>query len=113
MRCSNCGSENSAGKKFCAECGAGLSRGCPQCAAENAPAARFCGDCGAAPVQPREATGERRHLTVLFCDLVGSGQARPPRRSARDARGNLGWFTEGFDTADLKDAKALLDQLSG
>jgi len=23
------------------------------------------------------------------------------------------WFTEGFDTADLKDAKALLDQLSG
>ncbi|MGH7781057.1 MAG: adenylate/guanylate cyclase domain-containing protein [Candidatus Binataceae bacterium] len=24
-----------------------------------------------------------------------------------------GWFTEGFDTADLKDAKALLDDLSG
>ena len=24
-----------------------------------------------------------------------------------------GWFTEGFDTADLKEAKALLDQLSG
>ena len=23
-----------------------------------------------------------------------------------------GWFTEGFDTADLKDAKALLDKLS-
>ncbi len=22
-----------------------------------------------------------------------------------------GWFTEGFDTADLKDAKSLLDQL--
>jgi predicted ATPase len=32
------------------------------------------------------------------------------------ARGMLaeidGWFTEGFDTADLKDAKALLDGLS-
>jgi predicted ATPase len=24
-----------------------------------------------------------------------------------------GWFTEGFDTADLKDAKALLDELEG
>jgi hypothetical protein len=24
-----------------------------------------------------------------------------------------GWFTESFDTADLKDAKALLDQLGG
>jgi hypothetical protein len=23
-----------------------------------------------------------------------------------------GWFTEGFDTADLKEAKALLDELS-
>jgi predicted ATPase len=32
-----------------------------------------------------------------------------------EARGMLaeiyGWFTEGFDTADLKDAKTLLDQL--
>ncbi len=24
-----------------------------------------------------------------------------------------GWFTEGFDTADLKDAKALLGELGG
>jgi predicted ATPase len=24
-----------------------------------------------------------------------------------------GWFTEGFDTADLKDAKALLQELGG
>jgi hypothetical protein len=24
-----------------------------------------------------------------------------------------GWFIEGFDTADLKDAKALLDELGG
>ena len=84
MRCSNCGSDNPAGKKFCSECGAALSRGCPHCGAENAPAAKFCGDCGAAlnapvpppvaetpPVQPQD-TGERRHLTVLFCDLVGS-----------------------------------------
>jgi hypothetical protein len=23
------------------------------------------------------------------------------------------WFTEGFDTADLKDAKALLEELDG
>lgn len=26
--------------------------------------------------------------------------------------GIYGWFTEGFDTADLKDAKALLDELN-
>jgi predicted ATPase len=39
------------------------------------------------------------------------------KQSRRDeARARLaqiyGWFTEGFDTADLKDAKALLDELS-
>jgi hypothetical protein len=26
--------------------------------------------------------------------------------------GIYGWFTEAFDTADLKDAKALLDELN-
>src|SRR5262249_24978413 len=40
--------------------------------------------------------------------------ARTGRRD--DARAMLAeiynWFTEGFDTADLKDAKALLDELS-
>jgi hypothetical protein len=34
------------------------------------------------------------------------------RRSANRAGEIYGWFTEGFDTADLKDAKALLDQLN-
>ena len=58
---------------------------CPRCKAENAPAAKFCGECGApcdssigTPVsdtgsaQRADLSGERRHLTVLFCDLVGS-----------------------------------------
>ncbi|MGA8567629.1 MAG: hypothetical protein WB580_07535 [Candidatus Binataceae bacterium] len=36
------------------------------------------------------------------------------RAEARDLLAPLyGWFTEGFDTADLKDAKALLDELNG
>jgi predicted ATPase len=40
------------------------------------------------------------------------------RRGKRaEARAKLseiyGWFTEGFDTADLKDAKALLEELEG
>ena len=28
------------------------------------------------------------------------------------SRAVYGWFTEGFDTADLKEANALLDELS-
>ncbi len=36
------------------------------------------------------------------------------RAEARDLLVSIyGWFTEGFDTADLKDAKALLDELNG
>ncbi len=36
------------------------------------------------------------------------------RDEARAALAEIyGWFTEGFDTADLKDAKALLDELGG
>ena len=35
------------------------------------------------------------------------------REKARAKLGEIyNWFTEGFDTADLKDAKALLDELS-
>ena len=35
------------------------------------------------------------------------------RARARDLLAPVcGWFTEGFDTADLKDAKALLDELA-
>jgi hypothetical protein len=35
------------------------------------------------------------------------------RVEAGDLLGPIyGWFTEGFDTADLKDAKGLLDELT-
>jgi predicted ATPase len=35
------------------------------------------------------------------------------RGEARDLLAAVyGWFTEGFDTGDLKDAKALLDELA-
>jgi class 3 adenylate cyclase/predicted ATPase len=85
MHCAKCGSDNPSGNNFCARCGNALALLCPKCAAQNAPPANFCGKCGTAltapvsdpvaatpPLQSLEAAGERRHLTVLFCDLVGS-----------------------------------------
>jgi predicted ATPase len=40
-------------------------------------------------------------------------RGRGKRTQARDLLARVyGWFTEGFDTADLKDAKALLDELA-
>jgi adenylate cyclase len=39
-------------------------------------------------------------------------QSQGKREEARQVLGDVyHWFTEGFDTADLKDAKALLDEL--
>jgi hypothetical protein len=53
---------------------------------------------------------------VLFFFVKISSSRRSARQGKREeARGLLasiyGWFTEGFDTADLKQAKALLDGL--
>src|SRR5216683_5459271 len=85
MRCTKCEAENPAGNNFCARCGNALARLCLKCGAENAPTSNFCGKCGAAltalvsiqisessPTESADVAGERRHLTVLFCDLVGS-----------------------------------------
>ncbi len=41
------------------------------------------------------------------CFNVGSGTCPPDLLAPV-----YGWFTEGFDTADLKEAKALLHELS-
>ena len=44
--------------------------------------------------------------------LLGFGLEQGDRAEAHDLLAPVyGWFTEGFDTADLKDAKALLEQL--
>jgi class 3 adenylate cyclase len=100
MRCSQCHTENKAGRKFCAACGQALALACPACGFVNDPDDRFCGGCGqalaampppaltrpATPARPEEqpatpATSspvppppeaERRQLTVMFCDLAGS-----------------------------------------
>jgi class 3 adenylate cyclase/tetratricopeptide (TPR) repeat protein len=74
---------------------------CPQCGYENLPVDKFCGECGHALSEPKEAPpidysepqsytpkhlaekiltsksaleGERKHVTVLFCDIVDSSQ---------------------------------------
>jgi class 3 adenylate cyclase/tetratricopeptide (TPR) repeat protein len=95
MRCSKCGSDNPAGKKFCGDCGAPFANRCPNCGAENAPTKGFCGDCGTAlpsrnatqPATPSVNTpnvvitaeqasaandGERKTVTALFADIKGS-----------------------------------------
>jgi len=89
MQCPSCGARVTPGGNFCELCGVPLPRPCPSCAHVNSANARFCGRCGArvsvdapsspiasaAQAAPPRAVGtraERRHLTVMFCDMVGS-----------------------------------------
>jgi class 3 adenylate cyclase/tetratricopeptide (TPR) repeat protein len=72
--CTRCGSENAATVCFCSSCGSQLGPACPRCGFENPAEWRFCGGCGARleVLRAEDAQGERRQLTVLFCDMVGS-----------------------------------------
>jgi class 3 adenylate cyclase len=99
--CTNCGTENLAGARFCMECATPFAAVCPACGAANLPAAKFCSEC-ATPMAPAgalrleaaahrqgtamgaasapspasvgtagEPVSERRLVTVLFADIVG------------------------------------------
>ncbi|HXD90973.1 MAG TPA: AAA family ATPase, partial [Candidatus Binataceae bacterium] len=79
-RCAICAQENPAGGRFCVGCGARLPLHCAVCQTLLPFDAKFCSACGA-PIVPNaiasaaessDREGERRQLTVLFCDMVGS-----------------------------------------
>jgi class 3 adenylate cyclase len=87
MNCSNCGAGIVEGAKFCSQCGFALTKRCPSCGAAYTSGSKFCAECGTrlgetsspvAATTPRPvaaspvSAAERRHLTVMFCDLVGS-----------------------------------------
>ena len=106
MKCPSCGAEVSDGKRFCLDCGAVLPAPCATCGSLNPPGAKFCGDCGAkldaastthpaarperAP-PPAASSAERRQLTVMFCDLVGS-TALSARLDPEDLREVIGAY---------------------
>src|SRR5436190_3197551 len=98
MRCSACSTENPPQAKFCQECAVPLARRCPFCGTALSEAAKFCMEC-AQPVSAPGVTpgpspspqvntpkhladrilasradleGERKQVTVLFADIVGS-----------------------------------------
>ncbi len=101
MQCPQCQHENRNTARFCEACGSTLALSCPSCGNQNRPGAVFCDRCGTPLTGPTpnllssQLTGpqeveppksqsrdsiasmgtpdaERRQLTVLFCDLVGS-----------------------------------------
>ena len=52
-----------------------MESSCKECGTLHLQTAKFCHECGAAlaaAASDRAPTAERRQLTVMFCDLVGS-----------------------------------------
>jgi adenylate cyclase len=100
MDCPTCGHPNPSGARFCGSCAAPLTGAvsCPSCGASNPAGQKFCNDCGQAltaaaggpavspdlrsQVPERLAEkiragrgvleGERKQVTVLFADVMGS-----------------------------------------
>ena len=96
MTCPRCHAQNRNGLRFCEYCGASLSATCPRCGVPIVSAVSFCGSCGSALtgsppdrfaspgaytpqyladriLSSRSALeGERKQVTVLFCDLANS-----------------------------------------
>jgi predicted ATPase len=77
----------------------------------NAPEAQRCFERAIETARRQSAKSLELRATTSLARLLAK-QGR--RDEARAMLGEIyGWFTEGFDTADLKDAKALLDELAG
>jgi TOMM system kinase/cyclase fusion protein len=82
MRCISCGFDNPDGMNFCGKCATSLGPGCPNCGFRNPAGFDYCGKCAAPISQSKEAQlptketptpdAERRQITVMFCDVVGS-----------------------------------------
>lgn len=93
MQCVSCGLQNRAAARFCGGCGITFPVVCGACGHSNPPDSRFCDACGHSlaaqlDVRPQAYTpahlaqkilttrsameGERKHVTVLFCDMANS-----------------------------------------
>jgi class 3 adenylate cyclase/tetratricopeptide (TPR) repeat protein len=105
MECPSCHSEMPDDSRFCEACGAALTVRCSSCGATSRAGARFCSKCGTALAaessakpalnvaqsKPPTVSAERRQLTVMFCDLVGS-TALSSRVDPEDMREIIGAY---------------------
>src|SRR5579871_5531907 len=115
MLCETCQYSNDADANFCANCGAMLAQICVGCACRNSPKAVTCVGCGSslqATANTRTASnrparilatraareGERKRLTVLMADIVGS-TAFIDHLNPEEAANRLGTITSAMSEA--------------
>jgi hypothetical protein len=123
--CPQCSHVNPSGSRFCNECGTSLTAQ-PQPPVSSS---KFHVEEGLeSSVQRLESEAEEYFLKAVeiarkqsakslelraVMSLARLWQQQGKKDEARQMLTDIyGWFTEGFDTADLKEAKALLEELS-
>jgi predicted ATPase len=100
MTCSARGHENRPGRRFCSECGAALQQICASRGGDNEPDEI---------ARAQEAKSLELRTTVSLARLWHDQGKREEAHALLAAVDS--WFTEGFDTRDLREAKALLEDL--
>ncbi len=138
MDCLSCGHGNRVQASYCGVCGSTLSLACPACGQANLAANRFCDGCGAA-LKPAEAPkaaetpspraytpahlaqkiltsrsaleGERKQVTVLFCDLANSTELAQ-RLGAEAMHNTLSAFFE-LALAEVHQVEGTVNQFLG
>jgi Double zinc ribbon len=128
MQCPSCNASLKEGSKFCEQCGSVLPRLCLTCGHANSAQARFCSECGAGLAPSKQAIGpsrgprptapatpassvERRQLTIMFCDMVGSS-ALSTRLDPEEQRDVVSAF-QSFCAAKIKDLGGMVAQYLG
>jgi len=110
--CPNCSNDIPDDSRFCPQCGTPQTLTCAACGHGNATGSRFCAQCGtrldetpqparptvvaaaSSPVGRNPAAAERRQITVMFCDLVGS-TALSTRLDPEDLREVIAAYHQG------------------
>jgi predicted ATPase len=82
----------------------------PSFTAEGAAVMRACFRTAIEVVRRQKAKSWELRATTSLARLLRDTNRREEAHAMLSEI--YGWFTEGFDTADLKDAKALLDELA-
>lgn len=75
MVCLRCLGSAPEGQAVCGPCGQAIDRACPNCGELATPTAKFCHECGTKLIVSGAGASsalERRQVTLLFCDMVGS-----------------------------------------
>jgi Double zinc ribbon len=96
VQCPSCNAKVPGGSRFCGQCGIALPTVCPSCGHAYPAQNKFCSNCGTSLslgasqtpipiVRSTASSAERRQLTVMSCEVLGSSAHGSPSHSDCDS----------------------------